>query len=143
MISIKTYSICLISLLFLGCGKSPLQAAIDPFTGNCDLYEKLVDKGGLNYSQDFYGINITGISGAQCYTDGKGWKNFQLWTDATPEKMRKALSQACRVSEDKFVRKNASIGEAIIDEGEKTLTCYYEQGSGQNGNTILIMRSMK
>lgn len=138
----KLIGVVLIVLLFVGLfsffrGESLMTQALDPFTGNKEKINKWRDIGGLNSDGGniFHGIKIESISYRfENGTEPKRMRSIEgrAYPEESPEKIRKALSKACRISESNF--QIASNGTSGTAKSEDISVCHYE------GSYIVILR---
>ena len=142
LLSITLGFVLLINLTGCGNGNSPLSIALNPYTGNNKLYEEWADK-GFDYSNNYFGIKIYKVAGAQTYIDSGKWKTYQLFTDEPRGKVREAVSRACNRPETDFKKAGGEGNELVIDEGTHKLTCYFGPGNESGTYTVLILRSPK
>jgi|LauGreDrversion4_2_1035121.scaffolds.fasta_scaffold120006_3 hypothetical protein len=124
--------------------RSPMSKAFDPLKSTKVDLDVWLDKGGLNYNNDFFGVPIINASFGT-FDDNKklGRAELIVSPEVSTEKMRIAVATACGTTEDKMVRKdlpNARAAEYKTRQDERrSLVCYYEATGSKN--YILLLAS--
>ncbi len=156
---ISILALSLLASLFLGCGRSDVDApkavsnvsssgalsrVVNIDVGSRAAWNEWEDKGGLNGNQGnvLHGIELEAIT-AKYYKGeyGTGPAFIEMKTYATPEQMRNTLSKVCNVEASLFVRldKRVANGEVRFTRNGKDYICYYEASNSGRESTMLLM----
>ncbi len=131
------------AITLTACGGDNLfEKAFNPFTGTTKLVNEWKDKGGLDGENKFHGLNITEMQ--YRFEQNGAFASMQatVSADASPEKMRKALSKVCKIDNSAFkiVNTTDAMGVSLTGGTAKSAQVYCAYDRKRQKNTILIQR---
>ena len=112
-----------------------LEQAANPMTGTRALWSKFIDEGGLNYNNNFYGLEVTNIN-VQFEGEKIKLALLNVSSSVAPKTIRSALANVCKIKDEEWKIKNDSLikGEAATSN----MSCSYLTNNGSKSYDIVI-----